>query len=239
MRNIIITGGTRGIGAACVSKFAAAGDNVAFLYKSSDKEAHILKENFPNTLPIKADVTNEEDAKKAVAKALSELGEIDVLVNNAGVSFSSLLQDMSLADWNTVIATNLTSAFITSREVLPSMIRRKKGVIINISSMWGVSGASMEVAYSASKAGLIGFTKALAMELAPSSVRVNAVAPGVIKTDMLSQYSENDLDALRQQTPLERLGTSEDVANAVWFLSSDAADFITGEVLNVNGGFIV
>lgn len=239
MKNVIITGGTRGIGAACVRKFLSAGDKVAFLYKSSDKEALLIKEEFPNVLPVKADVTKEEEIKKAFSLIFSDFGEPDVLVNNAGISFTALLQDMSLSDWNEVISTNLTSAFLTSREVLPSMIRRKKGVIINISSMWGVSGASLEVAYSASKAGLIGFTKALAMELAPSSVRVNAVAPGVIKTDMLSQYTESDLSLLSEETPLNRLGTSEDIANAVYFLSSENADFITGEVLNVNGGFIV
>ncbi len=239
MKNVIITGGTRGIGAACVRKFASAGDKVAFLYKSSDKEALALKEEFPNVLPVKADVTKEEDIKNAFSFIFSQIGDPDVLINNAGISYTALLQDMSLTDWNSVIATNLTSAFLSSREVLPSMIRRKKGVIINISSMWGISGASLEVAYSASKAGLIGFTKALAMELAPSNIRVNAVAPGVIKTDMLSGYTESDLDALSKETPLNRLGTSEDVANAVYFLSGENAGFITGEVLNVNGGFIV
>jgi 3-oxoacyl-[acyl-carrier protein] reductase len=142
-------------------------------------------------------------------------------------------------EWMRVINTNLSSAFYMSRAVSHDFVRQQSGAIVNIGSVWGRCGASCEVAYSASKAGLIGFTKALAMEVAPSGIRVNAVAPGVIKTDMLSQYSENDLDALRHETPLERLGTSEDVANAVYFLSSDNADFITGEVLNVNGGFII
>lgn len=239
MKNVIITGGSRGIGAACVEKFLSEGSKVSFLYRSNDEKALAIKEKYPDVFCLKCDVTSETDIDDAFRRIFSNAGEPDVLINNAGVSYSGLLQEMTLSDWNRVIDTNLTSMFLCSRKVIPSMVRRKTGTIINISSMWGVQGASCEVAYSASKAGVIGFTKALAMELAPSSVRVNAVAPGAVMTDMMNEYSESDLKLIADETPLGRIGRAEEIANAVFFLAGDDSSFITGEVINVNGGFVI
>lgn len=239
MKNVIITGGSRGIGEACVEKFLSEGNTVSFLYRSSDEKAFAIKEKYNNVFCIKCDVTSETDIDDAFRRIFVDMGEPDVLVNNAGISYSGLLQDMSLSDWKSVIDTNLTSMFLCSRKVIPSMIRKKSGSIINISSMWGVQGASCEVAYSASKAGVIGFTKALAMELAPSGIRVNAVAPGAIMTDMMKEYSESDINLISEETPLGRIGKASEVADAVYFLSGENASFITGEVINVNGGFVI
>ncbi len=239
MKNVIITGGSRGIGEACVEKFLSEGNTVSFLYRSSDEKAFAIKEKYNNVFCIKCDVTSETDIDDAFRRIFVDMGEPDVLVNNAGISYSGLLQDMSLSDWKSVIDTNLTSMFLCSRKVIPSMIRKKSGSIINISSMWGVQGASCEVAYSASKAGVIGFTKALAMELAPSGIRVNAVAPGAIMTDMMKEYSESDINLISEETPLGRIAKASEVADAVYFLSGENASFITGEVINVNGGFVI
>ncbi len=239
MNKVLITGGSRGIGAACVKKFASEGHSVAFFYKSNDAKAEKLKETYPNVYPMRCDVSSEREVDKAFERLFEEFGEPDVLVNNAGVSYSGLIQEMELHDWEYVMENNLTSVFLCSKKVIPSMIKKENGVIINISSMWGVEGASCEVAYSASKAGVIGFTKALAMELAPMKIRVNAVAPGAVKTDMLASYTDEELKALSNSTPLSKIGIPEDVAEAVYFLSGDKSGFITGEVLNVNGGYVI
>ncbi len=239
MKHVVITGGSRGIGAACVEKFSREGYFVSFLYKSSDDKAQALTKRLPNVFAVKCDVSSEDDVKQAFSKICGEVGEIDVLVNNAGVSYTGLIQEMSYDDWKNVIDTNLSSVFLTTRTVIGSMIKKQQGSIINISSMWGVEGASCEVAYSASKAGVIGFTKALALELAPMGVRVNAVAPGAIMTDMLSEYSKDELKEISNETPLGRIGTPENVADAVYFLAEKGSEFITGEVLNVNGGFVI
>ena len=238
-KTVIITGGTRGIGASCVKKFAKNNWKVAFLYKTSNVLAKSITGEFENTFAYKCDVACPAEVKNTFEQIVDNFGHIDVLVNNAGVSHTSLLQDMTDEEWQKIVDTNLSSVFYTSKAVIPSMVSAKCGTIINISSMWGVVGASCEVAYSAVKAGVIGFTKALAKELGPSGVRVNAVAPGVINTDMLSCYSKEDLDALAKETPLERLGTPEDIAEIVYFLSGDSSDFITGQVFNVNGGFVI
>jgi len=238
MKTVIITGGTRGIGRACVERFANEGWNVAFFYLSSDEKAKEIEEKF-GAFSIQCDVRNSADVKAAVKKVIDKFGNVDLLVNNAGVSFSGLLQDMSDFDWQQVIDSNLTSAFYTSREVIPIFLRNSSGSIINISSMWGVTGASCEVAYSASKAGLIGFTKSLAKELAPSHIRVNAGAPGAINTDMMKEYSDAEIEAIAEETPLGSIGSVKNIADAVWFLANDSAEFITGEVLNVNGGFVI
>ncbi len=238
MRNILITGGSRGIGAALVEEFSKNGDRVCFLYKKSDNLALELASRFSNVTAYRCDVTNEQDIQNTV-KDIIELGCPDVLINNAGISWEGLLTDMSLDDWNTVISSDLTSVFLMCRAIIPYFVSKKSGKIINISSMWGIVGASCEVAYSAAKAGVIGFTKALAKELAPSGITVNAIAPGVIKTDMLSSYTKEDIDALVNDTPLGRIGDAYDVAKAVLFLSSEDANFITGETINVNGGFVI
>ncbi len=236
MKTVLITGGSRGIGAEIVRRLKAEGYAVAFTYQKSEAAALALAEE-TGAFALRADAEKEAEIVASVAAAKAALGHIDVLVNNAGICRGSLLQDLEKADWDRIIAVNLTAAFLYAKAVLPEMIDRKAGRIINVTSIWGVVGASYEVAYSASKAGLIGFTKALAKEVGPSGITVNAVAPGVIDTDMNRNLSAEDMKALAEETPIPRIGTPRDVADAVSFLASDAASFITGENLNVGGGF--
>lgn len=238
MRVALITGGTGGIGMALVRAFSDAGYSVAFTYKSNINAATELK-NSLGAHPIKADGRVEAEVKSAVAETISVFGRIDCLVNNAGISRFGLLSDLSLDEWDDMMKTNLTSAFLFSREVISDMLSRKCGRIINISSMWGLVGASCEVAYSTAKAGLIGFTKALAKELGPSGITVNAIAPGVIDTPMNAILDAEAKAVLCDETPVGRIGTPEEVAAATVFLASDAAAFITGETLNISGGFVI
>lgn len=238
MKTVLITGGSRGIGRACAELFAANGYNVAFTYKNSEKDAKSLAESI-NALAIRADSEVESDVIGAVKATLSEYGKIDCLINNAGISSFSLFTDLTLDEWQKTINVNLTGAFLYSRETVRSMISRKKGKIINITSMWGLVGSSCEVHYSASKAGLIGLTKALAKELGPSGITVNAIAPGVIDTDMNRSLSDEDIKALEGETPLMRIGRAEEVARCALYLAGDAADFITGEVINLSGGLVI
>ena len=238
MKTVLITGGSRGIGRELVRLFSENGYNVAFTYRSSDVRANELAKD-TGALPIKADSAKESDVNSAIAKTLSEYGSIDCLINNAAISSFSLFTDLSIEEWNETLAVNLTGAFLYSRGVIPDMLKRKEGRIINISSMWGLVGSSCEVHYSAAKAGLIGMTKALAKELGPSGITVNAIAPGVINTEMNSHLSDEDREALIDETPLMRIGECSDVAEAALFLASDKASFITGEVLNVSGGFVI
>lgn len=238
MKNILITGGSRGIGQAMVRKFANGGYNVAFTYKSSvDAAEELAKET--GSLAIMADSASEKEIAAAVAKAGKALGGIDVLINNAGISSYSLLQDLTLSEWNECIAVNLTSAFLYSREVIPYMLKNHEGRIINITSIWGLVGASCEVHYSTAKAGLIGFTKALAKELGPSGITVNAIAPGVIETDMNAHLSDDDLKALEVETPIGRIGKADEIASAALYLANEGSSFITGEVLNISGGIVI
>ena len=238
MKKVLINGGSRGIGAELVRSFTNNGDKVVFTYLSSEKEALSLSDE-TGASAILADSSSEDDVRRAVDFAISEMGGIDCLINNAGISSFSLFTDLSLEMWNSTISVNLTGTFLYCREVSRHMISKKKGSIINISSMWGLTGASCEVHYSASKAGIIGMTKALAKELGPSHITVNAIAPGLIETDMNSRLSPEDKIALIDETPLMRIGTPKDVAESALFLSSDAASFITGEVLNVSGGYVI
>ncbi len=235
---VIVTGGSRGIGAECVRRFAARGDSVAFIYKSSELEAKELAAK-TGAVAVKADLAANGEAIAALDAAILALGGVDVLVNNAGVSKIGLFTDMSEAEVRELISCDLEAAMLTAKAAVPSMVRQHKGFVINISSMWGVTGASCEVAYSAAKAGLIGFTKALAKELGPSGITVNCVAPGVIATEMNASLDSETVAALRDETPLGRIGTVGDIAEAVLFLASDKASFITGEVLNVNGGLVI
>lgn len=238
-RRVLITGGSRGIGAAAVRQFAAAGHAVAFTYLTSEKEAAELARE-TGAVMIRADCRSEEDAFRAVSDAERALGgPIEVLVNNAGISRSGLLTDLSLKEWNEILAVNLTGAFLFSRAVIPGMVRQRYGRILQISSIWGMVGASCEVAYSASKAGLLGFTKALAKELGPSGITVNAIAPGVIDTKMNAALGEDTLAELAEETPLCRIGTPEEIASSILFLAGSGGDFITGQVLSPNGGFVV
>ncbi len=238
MKNVLITGGSRGIGRCIAELLSENGYKVAFTYKNSENEAKSLAERI-GALAVRADSLLEEDVKMAVKVAHEALGGIDFLVNNAAISGFSLLTDLSLDSWNETLGVSLTGAFLYSREVLPSMIRKKQGRIVNISSMWGIVGASCEVHYSAAKAGLIGFTKALAKEVGPSGITVNAIAPGLINTEMNGALSSEDKAAIVDETPLCRIGEPIDVARAVLFLLGDGGSFITGEVINVSGGLVI
>lgn len=238
MKTALVTGGSRGIGRAVVEELCRNGYSVAFTYKNSETEAKSLAES-TGAIAIKADSAIEADVISAVEYATETLGKIDCLVNNAGVSAFSLFGDITLDEWNRVFAVNLTGAFLYSREVSRGMINRKCGKIINISSIWGLVGSSCEVHYSASKAGLIGMTKALAKELGPSGITVNAIAPGVIDTEMNASLGAETLEGLKEETPLMRLGLASEVAKSVLYLSSDGANFVTGQVLNVSGGFVI
>ena len=237
MRSVLITGGSRGIGRAMVELFAAEGWQVAFTYLRSEDAAKSLSDQ-TGALAIRADAESESEILASVKAAEDAFGSVDCLINNAAISGFSLVTDIKTEEWERFLRINLTAPFLYARAVLPSMIRKQKGRIINISSMWGLVGASCEVHYSAAKAGLIGFTKALAKEVGPSGITVNAIAPGVIETDMNRALSEEDLAALREETPLSRLGRPEEVARAALFLASEDAGFITGEVLNLSGGFV-
>lgn len=237
MKNVLITGGSRGIGAELVRCFAKNGYSVSFTYKNSKESALALSKE-TGALAIYADSASEDDVIRAVNLA-GKSEPVDCLINNAAISSISLFTDLSLSDWNEGISVNLTGAFLYSREVARQMIRQKCGVIINISSVWGLVGASCEVHYSTAKAAIIGMTKALAKELGPSGIRVNAIAPGVINTEMNAHLSVDDMDALVSETPLSRIGQPSDVASAALFLASENASFVTGEVLNVSGGFVI
>lgn len=238
MKTVLITGGSRGIGRAMVEQFSENGYKVAFTYKNSESEAKNLAEA-TGSLAIRADSASESDVFSAVKTAEGALGEIDCLINNAGISSFSLFTDLTLDRWNRHLAVNLTGAFLYSKAVIPGMVSRKRGRIINITSMWGLVGSSCEVHYSTAKAGLIGMTKALAKELGPSGITVNAIAPGLIATDMNNCLSEEDINAVAEETPLMRVGLPSEVAKAALFLAGDGASFITGEIMNVSGGYIM
>lgn len=236
--NVVITGGSRGIGAACVKEFTERGDKVAFIYKSSDEAANKLSEE-TGAVAIKADIAIRSEALNAIKKAEDLLGSIDVLINNAGVSSVGLFTDVTPEEYERVRSTNLDAAIWCAQAALIGMIRQKNGHIINVSSIWGQNGGSCEVIYSATKAALIGFTKALAKEVGPSGITVNCVAPGVIKTDMNACFDDTAMRELADAAALCRIGEAKEVAKTVSFLASDAASYITGEVISVNGGIVI
>lgn len=231
---VVITGGTGAIGSAMVHEFAKTND-VAVIYKSSDEKAQLLEKQ-TGCKAYKADVSSAPEVSAAVRRIISDFGKINVLINNAGISQIKLLSDVTELDWYNMVDVHLTGAFNMTKAVLPDMIKHKQGSIINISSVWGVYGASCEVPYSTVKAGLIGFTKSLSKEVAPSGITVNCIAPGVIDSPMNNAHlSPDEMNELIAETPLGRLGTPEDVAKAAVYLSS--AGFVTGQVLGVDGGF--
>lgn len=235
---VLITGGSRGIGRAAVELFAARGYAVAFTYNNSVAAAKALSAE-TGAVAVRADSRSEAEVINAVNVVKETLGNVEILINNAAVSSFSLFTDITLDAWNDMLAVNLTGAFLYTRAALPDMIRAKSGRIINISSMWGITGSSCEVHYSATKAAIIGMTKALAKEVGPSGITVNCIAPGVIDTDMNKAFSKEDTEALRCETPLMRIGTPREVAEAALFLAGDGASFITGDVINVNGGYLI
>lgn len=239
-KTAIVTGAARGIGKAIAKRLVEDGFFVAAVYNSSEKLAKELEnELYPNVKAYKCDVSDSESVNAVVRAVLKDRKTVDVLVNNAGIAQQKLFTDITDEDWSRMIGVDLSGAFYFTRAVLPSMINEKSGRIINITSMWGETGGSCEVHYSAAKAGLIGMTKALAKETGLSGICVNAVSPGVIETDMMSGFSEADKEALREEIPLSRLGSVEDVANAVAFLCSEKASYITGQVISVNGGIVI
>jgi len=243
MKAALITGASRGIGAATARILAERGYAVAINYNQSEDRALALAEQLNmegySAIAVQADVSDRDQAQFLVDSVLDKFCQLDILVCNAGISWSGLLGDMTEADWRRIFAVNVDGVFHCCQAALPHFISRKAGRIVTVSSMWGQVGASCEVAYSASKAAVIGFTKALAQELAPSHITVNCVAPGVIDTEMNREYTPEDLSALAEQTPLGRLGTPEEVARAIAFLACGDGDFFTGQVLAPNGGFVL
>ncbi len=240
-RTVLITGASRGIGRACALAFGRAGWNVAVHYGKSEQAARELAAQLRDmgcdAQSFCADVADPAQVRRCVADAEARFGAIDALVCAAGIAQQKLLTQVTDEDWDAMMATDLSGVFYFDRAVLPRMIARRQGAILHLSSVWGLYGASCEAHYSAAKAGVIGLTKALAKEAGPSGVRVNCVAPGVIDTDMCAGFDGDTMASLAEETPLGRIGQPEDVANAVLFLCSEEASFITGQVLGVDGGF--
>ncbi len=242
-KTVVITGASRGIGAQCARLFAGQGYNVVINYNKSEEKANALvaeltQQGF-SAVAVRADVSDSAQAADLIKSAIRLFGSVDTLINNAGIGEQKLITDVTDEDWARMMGVNLNSAFYCTREVLPHMINKKSGRIINISSIWGVCGASCEVHYSAAKAGLIGFTKALAKEVGLSGITVNCIAPGVIETEMNKALSADDLAVLCDETPVGRLGTTDDVARMALFLAQEGGSFITGQVIGVNGGFVI
>lgn len=239
-RIAVITGGSRGIGAAAVRVFAKAGYRVAFCWHTNEQAAKSLEAEFPGqVLGCKADVADREQVQALFARVREVFGEPDTLICNAGIAQQKLFTDITEQDWNTMLHTHLTGAFHCCQAALPAMIRQKFGRILMVSSMWGQTGGSCEVHYSAAKAGIIGLTKALAKEEGPSGITVNCVAPGVIETDMMACFSAEDKAELAEETPVGRLGTAEEVADLLLYLAGENAGYITGQVIGQNGGLVI
>lgn len=241
MSTAIVTGGAKGIGKAIVEELAKNGINVVINYNKSEQAAKDLRQELTqdgcNVEIYKADVSKREEAKKLVSFAKEKFGEIDILINNAGIDKWQLFTDITDEDWDEIISCNLNSAFYMTQEVVKDMIHNKKGTIINISSIWGITGASCEVAYSVSKAGMDGLTKALAKELAPSGIRVNSIAPGAIMTDMNKNLTNEEIEEVNNQIPLGRFGTPQEVAKCAKWLVEDS--YTTGQIISPNGGWVI
>lgn len=243
-KTVLITGAARGIGAESARLFAENNYNVVINYLSSEQKAMKLKEELQDMnckcIAIKADVSKYDQIQKMISEVTNCFGNIDVLVNNAGISGKNeLFTDITIDEWKNIFSVNVDGIFNCCKCVLPNMIRNHKGKIINISSVWGIVGASCEVHYSAAKAAVIGFTKALAKEVGPSNIQVNCVAPGVIDTEMNAELTEEDIKRLKDETPLGIIGKPIDIAESVLFLALDKSNFITGQVISPNGGFVI
>ena len=237
MKTVLITGGSRGIGRATSLLFLEKGYKVLFIYRNAKKEAEEL--SALGAYGYQADLALEQECARVATAILQDHGRVDVLINNAGMAHFSLFTDLNTEDWKRVRGVNLEAPMYLTRALLPEMIREKKGRILNISSMWGQVGASCEVAYSTAKAGLIGFTKALAKEVGPSGITVNCICPGLIDTDMNGTLDASTLHQIVEETPLSRMGRPEDVASLCLFLASEEASFITGQIVGANGGLVI
>lgn len=241
MKTAIVTGGAKGIGRAIVNALLEKGINVMVNYKTSEKEANTLKEEAIQkgyAIEIqKADLSKKEEAIKLVERTKRQFGTIDILINNAGIDQVKLFTEITQEDWENIISNNLNSAFYMSQETVKYMLQNKNGCIINISSIWGMVGASCEVHYSVTKAAMDGMTKALAKELAPSNIRVNSIAPGAIMTDMNKGLTKEEIKQLEKEIPLKRIGVPEDIAKCVIWLIED--NYTTGQIISPNGGWII
>ena len=242
-KTAVITGASKGIGAATAILFARKGYNVVLNYNQSFQSVKLLSSSLTgqgyNVLAVKADVSNKLETDFLISETVSKFGSVDVLINNAGISVSGAINVMDTYDSDRIFDVNLKGVYNCCKSAVNKMVAQKSGRIINISSMWGQVGASCEVAYSASKAGVIGLTKALAKELAPSGITVNAIAPGIIDTSMNAGLTVEEIEEFVSRVPLGRIGTPDDVAAAALFLASDDADYITGQIIGVNGGYVI
>ena len=238
-RCVLISGGDRGIGAAAARAFWQAGYRVAVLYHTHAEAAAALEKELPGLLAVQCDVASRASCEVAFHTVEQAVGHVDVLVSNAGIAQQKLFTDITPEEWQHMLDVNLSGAFHLCQLALPGMIRRKAGRILTVSSMWGQTGGSCEVHYSAAKAGLIGLTKALAKEEGPSGITVNCVAPGVIDTDMMAAFTAEDKAALAEETPVGRLGSADEVAQLLVFLAGEGAGYITGQVFGVNGGLVI
>ena len=238
-KTIIVTGASRGIGAAIVKILAKEDYNIVLNYNKSEEIAKKMQEEFTkqgkNVEIFKADVSKREDVKKLIEFTINKFKKIDVLINNAGISQTRLFTDITDEDWNNMLNVNLNSVFYMTQEVLPYMIHEKEGCIINISSIWGITGAACETHYSVAKAGVDAMTKSLAKELGPSNIRVNSIAPGIIDTDMNKYLSDEELANIEEEIPLGKIGSPETIAKCVKWLIED--DYTTGQIIGINGGW--
>ena len=234
---VLVTGASRGIGKAIAQSLAKNENKVIANYNKSEEQAKLLEKEFNNIEIYRADVSKREEVHNMIQDIIGKYGRIDVLINNAGISQEKMFSDVTDEDWNNMINTNLYSAFCTIQEVLPYMIAQKNGSIINISSIWGIVGASCESIYSVSKAGIDAITKSLAKELGPSGIRVNSIAPGIIDTDMNKNLSKQEIEDIKNEIPLEKIGRTVDIAKCVEWLIND--EYTTGQIISINGGWII
>lgn len=234
---VLVTGASRGIGKAIAQSLAKNENKVIANYNKSEEQAKLLEKEFNNIEIYRSDVSKREEVHNMIQDIIGKYGRIDVLINNAGISQEKMFSDVTDEDWNNMINTNLYSVFCTIQEVLPYMIAQKNGSIINISSIWGIVGASCESIYSVSKAGIDAITKSLAKELGPSGIRVNSIAPGIIDTDMNKNLSKQEIEDIKNEIPLEKIGRTVDIAKCVEWLIND--EYTTGQIISINGGWII